>query len=193
MFSYCGSALRTRALSVKVAAWAPNKAVANKLAMVSCARRFMEGSCGLVWQAVCFRLHEPRLNKIEIAETMQKWQPLLDFRMTLMALRIVLFMIAAALTAAHFLRAGSYGLVALSLATPLLFFFTERRWSLMLLQMAAYGATLNWMLAIVLLVQMRQQVGRPWTTAALILGAVALLTLLAGLLLNSRNLRERYP
>ncbi|HSO45092.1 MAG TPA: hypothetical protein VLQ47_06190, partial [Rhodoferax sp.] len=65
--------------------------------------------------------------------------------------------------------------------------------SLILLQLAAYGATLNWLLAIVLLVQMRQQVGRHWTTAALILGAVALLTLLAGLLLNSRSLRERYP
>ncbi len=109
-----------------------------------------------------------------------------------MAFRIVLFMIAATLTAAHFLRAGSYGLVALSLATPLLFFY-RKRWSLMLLQLAAYGATLNWMLVIVLLVQMRQQVGRTWTTAALILGVVALLTLLAGLLLNSRSLRERYP
>lgn len=109
-----------------------------------------------------------------------------------MALRIVLFMIAAALTAAHFLRAGSYWPVALSLATPLLFLY-KKRWGLMLLQLAAYGATLNWLLAIVLLVQMRQQVGRPWTTAALILGSVALLTLLAGLLLNSRGLRERYP
>jgi len=108
-----------------------------------------------------------------------------------MALRIVLFMIAATLTAAHFLRAGSYGLVALSLATPLLFLYTKR-WSLILLQLAAYGATLNWLVAILLLVQMRQQVGLPWTTAALILGAVALLTLLAGLLMNSRCLLERY-
>jgi Na+-transporting NADH:ubiquinone oxidoreductase subunit NqrE len=109
-----------------------------------------------------------------------------------MTLRIVLFLIAAALAGAHFLRAGSYSMVAISLATPLLFLF-RRRWSLMLLQLAAYGATLNWMLAIVLLVQMRQQIGRPWATAALILGVVTLLTLLAGLLLNSRSLRERYP
>jgi Na+-transporting NADH:ubiquinone oxidoreductase subunit NqrE len=109
-----------------------------------------------------------------------------------MTLRIVLFLIAAALAGAHFLRAGSYSMVALCLATPLLFLF-RRRWSLMLLQLAAYGATLNWMLAIVLLVQMRQQIGRPWATAALILGVVTLLTLLAGLLLNSRSLRERYP
>ncbi|MDD2917625.1 hypothetical protein [Rhodoferax sp.] len=109
-----------------------------------------------------------------------------------MALRIVLFLIATALTAAHFLRTESYGLMAFSLATPLLFLY-RRRWSLMLLQLAAYGATLNWILAVVLLVQMRQQVGRPWTTATLILGTVALVTLLAGLMLNSRSLRKRYP
>ena len=109
-----------------------------------------------------------------------------------MVFRMVLFIIAAALTAAHFLRAGNHALVALSLATPLLF-LSKKRWGLWLLQLAAYGATANWLLAALLLVQMRQQVGRPWSMAALILGAVALLTLLAGLLLNSRCMRERYP
>lgn len=108
-----------------------------------------------------------------------------------MAFRIVLFIIAAALTAAHFFRAGSYGLVALSLATPLLFLY-RKRWSLMLLQLAAYGATVNWLVVMLLLVQLRLQIGRPWTTAAIILAAVALLTLLAGLLLNSRGMREYY-
>lgn len=108
-----------------------------------------------------------------------------------MALRIVLFIIAAALSAAHFFRAGSYAMVALSLATPLLFFF-KKPWSLVLLQLAAYGATVNWLVVALLLAQMRQQVGRPWTAAAIILGSVALLTLLSGLLLNSRALRERY-
>lgn len=108
-----------------------------------------------------------------------------------MTLRIVLFIIAAALTAAHFFRAGNYGMVALSLATPLLFLY-RKPGSLVLLQLAAYGAAVNWLIAALLLVQMRQQIGRPWTTAALILGAVALLTLLAGLLLNSRCMRARY-
>ena len=108
-----------------------------------------------------------------------------------MAFRIVLFIIAAALTAAHFLRAENYGLVVLSLATPLLFLY-RKPGSLVVLQLAAYGATANWLIAALLLVQMRQQIGRPWTTAAIILGAVAMLTLLAGLLLNSRSMRERY-
>ena len=108
-----------------------------------------------------------------------------------MAFRIVLFIIAAALTAAHFLRAENYGLVALSLVKPLLFLY-RKPWSLMVLQLAAYGAMANWLIAALLLIQMRQQIGRPWTTAAIILGAVAMLTLLAGLLLNSRCMRERY-
>lgn len=108
-----------------------------------------------------------------------------------MVFRIVLFIIAAALSAAHFLRAENYGMVALSVVTPLLFLY-RKPGSLLLLQLAAYGATANWFIVTLLLVQMRQQIGRPWTVAALILGAVALLTLLAGLLLNSRGMRERY-
>lgn len=108
-----------------------------------------------------------------------------------MVLRIVIFVIAAVLTAAHFLRGGNYAMVALSLAVPLLF-FCKKKWSLLLLQLAAYGATVNWLIVALLLVQMRQQVGRPWTAAVIILGAVALLTLLAGLLLNARVMRERY-
>lgn len=108
-----------------------------------------------------------------------------------MAFRLVFFIIATALTAAHFFRAENFGMVALSLATPLLFLY-KKPWSLVLLQLAAYGATVNWLIAALLLVQMRQQIGRPWTAAAVILGVVALLTLLAGLLLNSPAMRERY-
>lgn len=108
-----------------------------------------------------------------------------------MAFRLVLFILAALLTAAHFLRAGNYAMVALSVATPLLFLYRKPA-SLVLLQLAAYGATANWLMTALLLVQMRQQIGRPWTVAALILGTVALLTLLAGVLLNARVMRERY-
>ena len=110
---------------------------------------------------------------------------------TKMSVRIILFILAALLAGAHFYRAGNYLLVALSLATPLLFLY-KRRWSLILLQFAAYAATAEWLWAALQLVEVRQQTGRPWTTAAIILGAVALFTLTAGLLMNSRCLRERY-
>ncbi len=109
-----------------------------------------------------------------------------------MPTRIALFVIAAMLMAAHFFRSGSFLLVALSLATPLLFLY-KKRWSLLLLQLAAYCASASWLGAALTLIEYRQQTGRPWTAAALILGAVTAFTLLAGLLLNSRNMRQRYP
>lgn len=106
--------------------------------------------------------------------------------------RISLFVVAALLPGAHFLRAGNLALVALCLAAPLLFFF-RKRCSLIVLQLLAYCAAGTWIAVAIQLVQLRQQSGQPWTIAAIILGSVALFTLLAGLLLNSRAIRERYP
>lgn len=96
------------------------------------------------------------------------------------------------LVGAHFYRAGNYWLVLLCLAAPLLFFY-RKRWSLVLLQVMAYGATAVWVQAGMRLVELRQQMGQPSTAAAIILGAVALFTLAAGLLLNSRSIAQRYP
>ena len=109
-----------------------------------------------------------------------------------MTLRIVLFVIAALLLGAHFFRAGNTLFVVLCLAASLLFFY-KRRLSLVLLQLMAYGAAAIWLVAAVRLVEFRQQSGQPWTVAAIILGAVALFTLVAGLLLNSRAIAQRYP
>jgi hypothetical protein len=63
----------------------------------------------------------------------------------------------------------------------------------MLLQFMAYGAATTWIVVAVQLVALRQRTGQPWTVAAIILGSVALFSLLAGLLLNSSAIRERYP
>ena len=109
-----------------------------------------------------------------------------------MKLRIGLIIIAALLLGAHFLRAGNLLMVALCLAAPLLFLYRRRR-SLLLLQLLAYGATGVWIMAAVQLVQMRQELAQPWTAAAVILGTVALFTLMAGLLLNSAAIKDRYP
>lgn len=83
-------------------------------------------------------------------------------------------------------------MVTLCLAAPLLFFY-RKRWSLIVLQVLAYCAAGTWIAVAIQLVQTRQQLGQPWTVAAIILGSVALFTLLDGLLLNSRAIRERYP
>jgi hypothetical protein len=108
-----------------------------------------------------------------------------------MAARITLYVIAALLLGAHFLRAGSLLPMLVCAAAPLLFFY-KRRLSLYLLQAGAYFGTATWLFAAWRLIELRQQFGRPWTAAAAILGAVALVTLVSGLLLNSRPMRDRY-
>ena len=105
--------------------------------------------------------------------------------------RIILFVAAALLAGAHFLRAGNLGMAVLSLMAPLLFLYRSR-WSLVLLQAMAYCAAVNWIAVTVQIVQLRQLEGRSWTAAALILGAVAAFTILAGLLLNARCMKAQY-
>jgi len=109
-----------------------------------------------------------------------------------MLLRIILFLIAALLFGAHFFRAGNLVMVGLCLLAPLLFFL-RLRWSLYLLQLSAYGAAGVWLGTAIGIVELRRQSGQPWLSAAAILGAVSLFTLIVGLLLNSRTIRQHYP
>ena len=108
-----------------------------------------------------------------------------------MLFRIVLYCLAALLLGAHFLRAGNMVLVLICITVPFAFFYRRRR-SLVLLQAVAYGAAATWLYTAWQLVEARQALGQSWTLAAAILGTVALFTLLAGLLLNTRVMRERY-
>ncbi len=108
-----------------------------------------------------------------------------------MTIRIVLYVIATWLVAAHFLRAGNLVLTALCLLTPLLF-FVRRRWSLLVLQWLAYGAAVIWLWTAWHLAVERRFFGQPWLRAAAILVAVAAVSVLAGLLLRSTIFRARY-
>jgi len=109
-----------------------------------------------------------------------------------MALRISLVVLAALLLGAHFLRAGNLPLLGVCAASPLLFLY-RKRWSLIAMQIMAYLGAGSWVAMALQLIHVRQLSERPWAVAASILGAVALFTLVAGLLLNSRSIRERYP
>jgi hypothetical protein len=109
-----------------------------------------------------------------------------------MILRISLYALAALLVAAHFLRQGDIPLALLCLSTPALFAI-RKRWSLLVLQGAAHIATAVWMATAVNIVRERLAVGRGYATALAILAGVAGLTLLAGILLNSRTAQQKYP
>jgi hypothetical protein len=108
-----------------------------------------------------------------------------------MIVRVSLYVIAALLIAAHFLRFGHWLAVALCLATPLLFLM-RLYWSLMLLQVLAFAAAAIWLWTAWQVAQERWAFGAPWLRATMILAGVAIVTALAGGLLRSEVMRARY-
>ena len=109
-----------------------------------------------------------------------------------MILRIVLYVVAALVLAAHFYRDGNLVLVAVCVAVPFLFLHRRRR-SLLALQALAYVGALVWIYTALDIVYVRTQMGRPFTAAVIILGSVAVFTAVTGVLLNGRRMRDRYP
>ena len=108
-----------------------------------------------------------------------------------MILRLLPFILASLLLAAHFLRSAHTLLVILCLLTPLLLLIKKRS-ILVLLQCVAYLGVLVWIRTIYILVRQRIGMAEPWGRMILILLGVAVFTFLAGYLLNSGLLKERY-
>lgn len=108
-----------------------------------------------------------------------------------MITRIALYVIAAALISAHFLRAGAWIPAVLCLMTPSLFFLSHRR-SLLLLQWLAYAAAVSWLWTAWELMLLRSAIGQPWLLGIVILATVAAFSALVGALLHSSNMQERY-
>lgn len=109
-----------------------------------------------------------------------------------MILRVTLVIIAAWLVAAHFLRSGNLLLVAFWALMPLLF-LVKRRWSLLALQLLVYVGAVIWLSTMIQLVIQRMMLGQSWGGVVVILGSVTLVTIVAGLLLNSPVIKARYP
>jgi hypothetical protein len=103
----------------------------------------------------------------------------------------MLIVLAALLLAAHFLRAGNFALVVICLMAPLLLLI-KQRWSLIALQLLTYIGAAIWLNTLFRLVSERILLGRSWGGVVAILGSVTLITILAGLLLNSPVIKARY-
>lgn len=89
------------------------------------------------------------------------------------------------------LQSEHLALVALSIFTTLLFLY--RRLVLLVMQGLAYAAAASWLALTARIVETRLQGGQPFKLAALILSGVAPLTLLAGVMLTSRLVRQHSP
>ena len=100
-------------------------------------------------------------------------------------------LLSAVLLAAHFLRAGDFVPMLVSLAAPALLLL-RYTWVPLVLQSALVIAALEWLRTLIVLAQERQALGAEWTRLALILGGVALLTASSALVFRSRRLRGRY-
>lgn len=99
--------------------------------------------------------------------------------------------LALVLLAAHFYRAAAWPLLAATLAM-LALMVLRRPWVPRLLQLALLAAAAEWLWTAAMLVQQRLALGQPWLRMALILGAVALLTLAAAAVFRGAGVRRRY-
>ena len=103
--------------------------------------------------------------------------------------RFVPLGLSALLLAAHFLRAGNVALVILCLASPLIL-AAGTRWSVIVVQGLLIVAAAEWIRTAVLIAQERAATGAPVTRMFLILGTVAVVTLLSALPLRGRAPRH---
>lgn len=105
--------------------------------------------------------------------------------------RLIPVMLSVLLLAAHFLRSGNGVLVLLCLLVPLLLLL-RRPWVPRALQVLLVLGAAEWARTLWGFAATRRAHGQPWTRMALILGAVALFTLLSALVFRSKGLKQRY-
>ena len=95
------------------------------------------------------------------------------------------------LLGAHFLRYGNT-LIVTGLVALLALLFVRQWWVARLMQFILAIGALEWLRTLVMLVQERMALGAPYQRLAIILGAVAAVTLLAAMLFQSRELKAIY-
>ena len=108
-----------------------------------------------------------------------------------MTAMVLLPVLSLLVLAAHFFRAGEYAVVALCAGLVALV-FVRRAWAARALQAALFLGTAEWLRTTTRFIQLRRGLGQPWTRLALILGAVALVTVVSAFVFETPRLRARY-
>ena len=100
-------------------------------------------------------------------------------------------LLAYLLLAAHFLRMDAWWLVALSLVLiPLL--AVPRPWAVHLARVALLAGALEWVRTLIMIAAVRFSAELPAWRMMVILGTVAILTMLAALVFQNQKLRKFY-
>ena len=99
--------------------------------------------------------------------------------------------VSLAVLGAHFLRYGhEIGVVSSLVLIALL--FLRQPWVARLVQVALVLGALEWVRTLFSLMQVRAAMGEPATRMVTIIGSVALVTLVAALLFQTRSLKKVY-
>jgi hypothetical protein len=70
--------------------------------------------------------------------------------------------------------------------------FVRTQWAARIVQGILVLGGIEWIRTLVVLAMLRQDMGRPWIRLAVILGAVAVMTISSALVFRLKSLRERY-
>jgi hypothetical protein len=95
------------------------------------------------------------------------------------------------LLGAHFYRAGQVVLTGLCLAV-LFLLFLRKSWVPKVFQLLLVAGSLEWLRSLYSFAAMRIAWDQPWARLAIILGAVALFTVLSGLVFQHQKLKVHY-
>jgi hypothetical protein len=106
-------------------------------------------------------------------------------------LRVLPVILSMLLLGAHFYRGGLAPLAVACALLPLLL-LVRRGWVPRLFQLVLALGAAEWARTLHALVQMRMAFDQPWGRLAVIVGAVAVFTLLSALVFEARALRRRY-
>lgn len=105
--------------------------------------------------------------------------------------RLLPVILSSLLMSAHFFRVGQINLAGACIVI-LFLLLPKKPWVPRLFQVLLIAASLEWLRTLYMLVQMRIAFDQPWTRLAVILGTLALLTALSGLVFTGKSLRARY-
>jgi hypothetical protein len=106
-------------------------------------------------------------------------------------MRLLPVILSFLLLAAHFYRSGQVVFAGISLALPFLLFLKEI-WVVRIIQVALLLGSAEWIRTLYVFARQRVEFDQPWTRLAIILGGVALFTLLSTLVFRNQSVRNRF-
>ena len=110
---------------------------------------------------------------------------------TEMMFSIIPLIFSCLLLGAHFLRSGNPLFTLLCILLPFLLLI-KRLWVLLIVQLFMYAGGIIWVNTAIHLMRKRITLSLPWNKPVIILGVVAGFTILSGLLLNLKGIKEKY-